>query len=95
VPAHISQHNYNRHNVRNNTRPAVSHNAHDGQHLLPAIGGDDDDWPRPRYIAQQFTISVRGDTIARSRLLHKVGLDFGESLEESRLMLQQLDILLA
>lgn len=75
APAHIAQHNYNRYNVRNNTRPAVSHNAHDGQHLLSAISSDDDDWSGPRYLAQQSIISVRSDTIARSRLLHKVGLE--------------------
>lgn len=74
----------NRQYVRNNARPALSHTAHDGQYLLPAIGSDDDDWPGPRYIAQQFTVFVRSDTIAHPRLLHKVCLDFGNGFERNR-----------
>jgi hypothetical protein len=38
--------------VRNNARPALSHNAHDGQHLFPAIGSDDDDWFGRGHTAQ-------------------------------------------
>ena len=77
--AHFAAQRYHQ-NVRNNARPALSHTAHDGQHLLPAIGSDDDDWSGRGHTAQQLTIPVRGDTIARSRLLHKVCFGFGNSL---------------
>ena len=66
-----------RHHVRNSARLALSHTAHDGQHLLPAVGGDDVDRSGSRHSAQLLVVLVRGDPITYPRLLHKVCLVFG------------------
>ena len=75
VPAHNSQHNHNRQDVRNNARLALPHNTHDGQHLFPACSSHHDDRFRRRHHAQLPAISMRGDTITYPRILHQVCLD--------------------
>lgn len=48
--------------------------SHDAEHLFPAFGRVNDDWPRSRHAMEQRAIFTRYNTFTRTRVLHQVCL---------------------